>query len=307
MKGNIRFSACLANYNHGHYLEKRLASILEQLGENDEIVFVDDASTDNSIEIVTKIANSDSRIRIFRNSQNLGVIKNTNASVNLARGQYIATMASDDVLLPGFISKTLSVLLKNPEIGICFSNSATRYVGFPDKNPDKIVNPPAIEGVKEPTAFPPASLIKLFRTTNFWISGHTAILKRELFFKYGGLDATAGQYCDWILLHEIALNEGAAYIPEALSVWIQHPLCYSKQANEKENRDLCRRYFKKLSQKDQRSRRKLFSKAGFLIPIIKDRFFWFLLRPQYWDFLFYVTLRYCQIRLRRRRLIKAYF
>src|SRR6185295_6763302 len=100
-------SVIMTNYNHGHFLEARLHSILEQLPDDAELLIVDDASTDNSVAIIQKIAQTEPRIRLSQNPKNPGSVTSVNRALQEAKGTYIASLAADDKILPGFIEKTL--------------------------------------------------------------------------------------------------------------------------------------------------------------------------------------------------------
>src|SRR3989344_8141378 len=127
-------SVIMTNFNHGHFLEARLSSILDQLTENGEIVIVDDASTDESVSIIKTFAAKDKRIKLLQNSTNLGVIPSVNRALQTAQGKYITSLAADDLILPGFIKKTLQPLLDHPDIAICCSDCGLLFDCFPDRD-----------------------------------------------------------------------------------------------------------------------------------------------------------------------------
>ena len=61
----LHLSVVIPNYNHGRYLQERISSILKQLGPEDELILVDDASTDNSVAIIRKF--QDPRLHLYQN------------------------------------------------------------------------------------------------------------------------------------------------------------------------------------------------------------------------------------------------
>lgn len=271
-----KLSVIMPNYNHSSYLEERLSSILAQLNQEDEIVIIDDASTDDSIEVIKKIASQDSRVRLFQNPQNLGVIKTINRAANLAQGNYLALMSADDLVLPGFVAKTMQVLEQYPEMGMCCSLYAKCFE-------EKIHTFPT--RAKETQIFCPNTIIQAFKKTGFWIPGHTVILKKELYFKYGTLDEQLGPLCDWFLLHKVAINEGAGYIPETLAVWRQHSANYSLTLKDQK---FARALIRKASLGKEK---KAFGQSCLLSRHLKANLFWVILRPKYWGFLFHAVAR----------------
>lgn len=66
------FSVLIANYNNGNYISECLESVLKQTYQNFEIIIVDDASTDTSLNIIQKYIDQDNRIKIYNNDKNYG-------------------------------------------------------------------------------------------------------------------------------------------------------------------------------------------------------------------------------------------
>lgn len=282
-----RLSVVIANYNHAHFLIERLESILEQLEENDEILIIDDASTDHSVELIGQFVSRDPRIRLMRNEKNLGVIKSANRVIHAAQGKYIASLSADDKILPGFIKKTMKVLEENPTIALCCSNCAEWFDQVPGKNGDKIYSQLAIQGVTTPQILSPKEIVSVFFKTDFWIAGHTTIVKKEYVLQYGGLDEKLGPFCDWFLLHTIALNHGAAYIPEDLSIWRRNEGCYSSGANQKKLAHMEMGLLRAAA-----LQRKKFRASGLMSGYIRKRLWKLCLFPQYWDFIASSLYRY---------------
>jgi glycosyltransferase involved in cell wall biosynthesis len=98
----------MATKNGGKYLREQLDSILFQLGKSDEIIISDDASVDDTLEILRSY--NDPRIHIIQNSGSVGVAANFERSLTQCRGEYIFLADQDDVWLPDKIKKTLEHL-----------------------------------------------------------------------------------------------------------------------------------------------------------------------------------------------------
>lgn len=102
-------SVCMATFNGERYLKEQLDSILNQLGEKDELIVSDDGSGDNTQEIVH--AYQDKRIRFFHNPHN-GIANNFENALSKAQGKYIFLADQDDVWLPGKLDKMVKFLDK---------------------------------------------------------------------------------------------------------------------------------------------------------------------------------------------------
>ena len=112
-------SVVLPVYNVAPYLKESLDSILNQTIQDFEIIFIDDCSTDNTIEIATSY--HDSRIKILSKTENKGLIDSLNIGFKAANGKYIARMDGDDISDLKRFEKHLFILENNPEIKVCGS------------------------------------------------------------------------------------------------------------------------------------------------------------------------------------------
>ena len=107
-----RVSVIIPIYNAERYLKKTLDSVLAQTYENIEIVLVDDYSSDNSAKIIAKYQETDSKIIYFRQPQNMGAGVARNKCLELATGQYVAFLDSDDLWKPEKTRQQLSFMKK---------------------------------------------------------------------------------------------------------------------------------------------------------------------------------------------------
>lgn len=100
------FSIVMPLYNRAGQIGRAVESCLCQEGDDFEIVVVDDASTDNSVEVVQALG--DDRIRLLRHDVNRGVGPARNTGIAAARGQWIVLLDSDHALLPGALDRMRS-------------------------------------------------------------------------------------------------------------------------------------------------------------------------------------------------------
>lgn len=112
----------MATYNGRRYVTEQLETILSEIGPEDEVIVVDDASTDDTIEIITSIG--DSRIRVHANPQNLGYVRNFEKALSLAKGEYVFLSDQDDLWLRGRLDLMISALQKTSVVASNF-----RYIG----------------------------------------------------------------------------------------------------------------------------------------------------------------------------------
>lgn len=88
----------IANYNNAVYLEHSIESVINQTCQDIEIIIVDDASTDNSADIIKKYAQKDPRIKFIQNKENLGTFMARKTAILAATGKYLLFLDSDDSL-----------------------------------------------------------------------------------------------------------------------------------------------------------------------------------------------------------------
>ncbi len=96
---------------------------MKQTYQNLEILCCDDCSTDGTFLNLQKLADEDSRIKLFKNETNQKIVKTLNKLVSLANGKYIARMDADDISLPERIEKQVSFLEDNFEYAMCGTNA----------------------------------------------------------------------------------------------------------------------------------------------------------------------------------------
>lgn len=110
-------------HNAATYLEEAISSVISQSYKNWELIIVDDASEDSSLEIARKMAAQDSRIRVLVNDTPTGYPATPrNVAIDAAKGRYIAFLDSDDSWLPGKLEQQLPMFSSDERIGVVFSN-----------------------------------------------------------------------------------------------------------------------------------------------------------------------------------------
>lgn len=103
-----KVSVIIPVYNREKYIGEAINSVLAQSFTNFELLLIDDGSTDDSVEIMRSYA--DPRVRLVCNEHNLGIPKTRNKGNQLARGEYIAILDSDDTAVPDRLAKQVAFL-----------------------------------------------------------------------------------------------------------------------------------------------------------------------------------------------------
>lgn len=101
-------SVCLASFNGESYIAEQIESVLKQLRPNDELIVSDDASFDQTVDIIRKVGGS--RIRLYENKVSLGVVKNFEQALRHAQHDYVFLCDQDDVWFQDKVGRMLAEL-----------------------------------------------------------------------------------------------------------------------------------------------------------------------------------------------------
>lgn len=132
VRGKPRVSILIPTYNYARFISEALQSILSQDFTDFEVIISDDASSDDTEQVIKPYLERDDRIRYHRHAKNLGMVQNWNWCLEHAQGEYIKYLFADDMLTTGdALSKFVKMLEENPTAAMAIS---ARYVV--DENSD---------------------------------------------------------------------------------------------------------------------------------------------------------------------------
>src|SRR6202790_5191435 len=132
MAFNDLVSVTVVTYNSGRFIKRCLESVLEQKYLNMEVVVIDNASTDGTVDILEQFAD---RCRIYYNDENVGFAAAQNQAIALAQGEWVLTLNPDVLLLPNFIQALVDAGQIDPKVGTVCGKLLTIRASFdlPDK------------------------------------------------------------------------------------------------------------------------------------------------------------------------------
>jgi glycosyltransferase involved in cell wall biosynthesis len=206
-------SIVMPNYNHGHLVAGALDSVLGQSFPPLEVIVIDDASSDNSVEVIEHIVKRDGRVRFLRNQKNIGAIPTFNNALKQVRGSWVYAMAADDRVLPGFFEKSMKLLGEHPQAALCSAD-----MNILDSS-GKVISEYRAAEASGPAFFSPAEVLAELYKNPKYIIGTTTIFRRAALDEVGGFPTELHSLCDWFVERAIALKYGACYIPEVLCSW----------------------------------------------------------------------------------------
>ena len=120
-------SICILTYQHQKYIQDCLEGLLSQTYQNMELIMIDDASTDRTVDIINRYApqlqEKFIRFELKCHKVNTGcVAKNFNEGIQLCHGEYIKEFAGDDIMLPDCIKNSVRFLENHPEYDLSYCN-----------------------------------------------------------------------------------------------------------------------------------------------------------------------------------------
>jgi glycosyltransferase involved in cell wall biosynthesis len=111
-------SVVIPAYNSAHLLPDAVRSVLGQTRPPDEVIVVDDGSTDDTPSVLAEFGN---RLRIVAHAENRGLPAARNTGIRAATGSLIALLDADDAWLPRMVEKQVEEFARHPDLGLCFT------------------------------------------------------------------------------------------------------------------------------------------------------------------------------------------
>ena len=222
-KDLVRLSAVVPNFNHGAVIGEAIRALANQLPAADEIIVVDDGSTDNSIEVLDRLRQEYPTIRVVALPKNQGAIFALNRGLQEARGKYVYFGAADDLVRPGLFSSMLAMTAQYPQAAF----SVCECVVLDTDTGKKAYRPPARPS-HSPAFLSPSEVSRILRHIDNWILTGTAIVRRDLILEAGGFDGTLGSFADGYVFRRLALQHGCCFVPQVGAVWQVNSKGYSR-------------------------------------------------------------------------------
>jgi hypothetical protein len=224
----ITVSVLLCNYNDARFLPDSLGAICNQTRLPEELIVLDDGSTDNSLEIIEGFARRHPFIRVLKNEVNRGLLFSINRALKEARCDFVVWAAADDRLMPNFVERNTQCLRKYPTAGISFSRLAV----FRDGSDEILPYTEANHGIAfdlgtESQFLSPTDLRERLQRSYLWISANAVMANRTALMRAGGFDPELRWHADYFGFWVVALRHGACAIPETLALMRQRGQTYS--------------------------------------------------------------------------------
>lgn len=213
---NKLFSVLIASYNNGKFLDECIESITSQSYSNWEIIIVDDASTDESLQVLSKYEHLD-KIKVFRNKKNMGCGYTKRKCVELARGEICGFVDPDDVLTNDALELMVKCHVENPEHSLIYS---THYLC--DEQLQVVKIPDYVGQIP-----PPSKSWHLIRP----VIAHFATFKRSKYQETEGISASLKKAVDKDLYYKLEDTGPVLFVDKPLYYYRQHKNSISLNTN----------------------------------------------------------------------------
>lgn len=204
------------NYNHARFIPYSLASLLTQTCVSDELIIVDDASTDDSVEVISSLLPRHPNVRLIRRQVNRGCVAGMNEGLQLAQGDLVHFAAADDLFYPEFYARALCLMDAHPEAALFSSRSDV--IDEQGRNSNRPI-PCAGHPLRQAGFIPPSMVARVFMREDSWFMGNTALFRRQLLVGEGGFPEDLLSFSDGYVCRSLALKHGVCFSPDILAAW----------------------------------------------------------------------------------------
>lgn len=234
MENQPLVSILIPTYNRAWHIRETIHSALTQNYANLEVIVVDDASTDDTAQVVRAI--SDARLTYARQAQNVGMVANWGACLERAAGKFVVFLSDDDLLRPDFVANRVGYLTEDTRVNVVFS----RY-DVQDRNGERLSTCNSEWGEARRLAGRALLDAALARR---WFVG-AGMYRRSAIVPLWPRLAQDNLVLDFGLNLRLAMQEGiGVYIPDNDFVMMEHPGQNSQAKHERvlqEGEDTLRR------------------------------------------------------------------
>lgn len=221
-------SVILPNYNYARYLKERIRSILHQNFVDYEFIYLDDASKDESNEVMRAFSN-DPRVTMHCFETNSGkVYQRWNDGAALAKGRWLWFAGADDSAQPQFLETLLRLAAQNPEVAILHCQMATIETAGRLLGMNWCATPDLAQHLSRDYVSPGVDEVSRLTAGCFLSSASAMLIRRDAFEAEGGFDVRLWSAADWHLYAKILHKHDVAYAAEPMALYRAHRTTVTK-------------------------------------------------------------------------------
>ena len=215
----VRVSIILPNRNHASELRTALEAIAEQTRPADQVIVIEDASTDGSLAVIESYRDRLGTLDLLINDQRQGAVHAIQRGIEAATGDYILLASADEKLAPDACETLAETAVAFPDAKLIVSQFTEwrpddRRVTVHGRDSDLGMWYVAGDAAR---FFPPAEFRRLARRRFVCLAANTALIRRDALLEVGGFDPRLEWHSDWFALYAIAFRHGFCAVPRSLA------------------------------------------------------------------------------------------
>lgn len=250
-------SIILPNYNDAVGLRRSLPALLGQSHPPKEIIVIDDDSTDDSVDLIEELRQSNGRIRLLRNDTNRGVVYSQNRGWIEVSGDLIYLAAADDLVLPGFLEKCAAFMRAHPGAGLVICDTLLVT------DASEVRTRMSLGLASTAGYLAPGELASALRRRGVHLLTTAILGRRTAVAPFFPLDEGMRWHAEYFANYAAGLRYGACVVPEALVVRYETRMGYgSRSLDWGRQRPVLERFLERLGKPDMADVAPLFREAA---------------------------------------------
>jgi GT2 family glycosyltransferase len=185
------------------------------------VLIIDDASTDDSIAVISRFTAQHPNWELIRHEKNRGVTRRQNQALATVDTEWIGFLGADDALHPTYLEKAVAEAARHPDVGLI--SACCEIIGPPGS---RMLRPMMLPAPKS-TALSPADVRRALLAGDNYFPGTVSLYRRSAIQALGGFDEGARSFADALLARQLALSFGFYFIADILGYWRIHGDNYS--------------------------------------------------------------------------------
>ena len=217
----------IPNFNDYHFLKDCLNSVLSQSIPFDQIIFIDDASTDESLAFVWQVLKDRPEASVITNRENKGTVLSINHALEHCTCDYVLFLSANDFISPHLVERFHATIKVDAGFwsALCQNVSDDGQQFSPRKTP--VI-------ASAPRYFSALQTVELMRIYTNWSPGTTVLYNRKKVLEHGGLSAPLKGLSDWLLAIIVGVKSGVVFVPEILGTVRIHANTYLRSTLQNE-------------------------------------------------------------------------
>lgn len=205
----MTISIVIPTYNRAHLLRRALNSLVKQTCKPDQVIISDNASDDNTVDIVNEFINEGLKVNYYKHKTNIGMLKNWQHAISMVDTSHFLVLADDDYLLPNCLATGMAILNSDSSIGLFCGVTLCLSAKF------------------EPVGTAPSNLEAINKRKGFDLltymlqhPGSTgSIISKKHFDQAGGFRGQSGYLADLSIMLRVAAVSDVVIVDEPVAIY----------------------------------------------------------------------------------------